>query len=474
MDSKKLYIIDTNVFIHDARALFAFKGAQVGIPLTVIQELDKFKTETSARGRNAREVIRSLDKMRELGSLAKGVELEDKTHIIILMPPSDGAVVERFKETSGDDFILATALAAKTAGANVCLISKDLNMRVRADALGLVTEDYKREYVAEDTFYKGWLDIPVAAGDLQIDDPGRLLRIVRDIYPEEPLFYNQFFFFHSERNPENYRVWRYQGDGGAETAKGILKPVHAPRLSWPIGPKNPQQLMALDLLFDDQVQLVTLFGPAGTGKTFLALVAALHKLLVEHEYKKVLVARPVEPLGRDIGYLPGDMQEKLYSWMQPVRDNMDFIMYKAQSGYERGLYEDAHGRESAGGDKDRKRKRDSRFRIPSLDELTRTDKVSLEAITYMRGRSIPDQYILIDEVQNLTPHEVKTLITRVGEGSKIILAGDPYQIDSPYLDFSSNGLVVTSEKFKGQQLFGSVFLEKSERSELSTMAAQLL
>lgn len=467
MDPKKLYIIDTNVFIHDARALFAFKGAQVGIPLTVIEELDKFKTETSARGRNAREVIRSLDKIRELGSLAKGVELEDKTHIIILMPPSDGEVVERLKETSGDDFILATALAAKNAGANVCLISKDLNMRVRADALGLVTEDYKREHVAEDTFYKGWLEIPVPAGELQQNDPGRIMRLIEAANPEEPLFANQFMLLQSERNPENYRVWQYKGEG-------VLKPVHAPRLSWPIGPKNPQQLMALDLLFDDEVQLVALFGPAGTGKTFLALVAALHKLLVEHEYKKVLVARPVEPLGRDIGYLPGDMQEKLYSWMQPVRDNMDFIMYKAQSGYERGLYEDAHGRESQGESKDRKRKRDARFKIPSLDELTRTDKVSLEAITYMRGRSIPDQYILIDEVQNLTPHEVKTLITRVGEGSKIILAGDPYQIDSPYLDFSSNGLVVTSEKFKGQKLFGSVFLEKSERSELSTMAAQLL
>ncbi|MCL5436643.1 MAG: PhoH family protein [Candidatus Dependentiae bacterium] len=232
--------------------------------------------------------------------------------------------------------------------------------------------------------------------------------------------------------------------------------------------------MACDLLFDDEVQLVTLFGPAGTGKTFLALVAGLHKLLIEHEYKKVLVARPVEPLGRDIGYLPGDIQEKLYSWMQPVRDNMDFIMYKAQSQHERGAYDEGEERQEEKHEKGRRRRRDSRWKIPSLEELTRTDRVSLEAIAYMRGRSIPDQYILIDEVQNLTPREVKTLITRVGEGSKIILAGDPYQIDSPYLDFSSNGLVISSEKFKGQQLVGTVFLDKSERSELSTLAAQLL
>ncbi len=474
MEPKKLYIIDTNVFIHDARALFAFKGGQVGIPLTVIQELDKFKTETSARGRNAREVIRSLDKMRELGSLAQGVELEDGTHISIIVPPPDGDVLKKFGQSGNDDLILATALAAKAQGRNVCLISKDLNMRVRADALGVVTEDYQKESIAEDSFYKGWIEIPVPAGELTQDDQGRIMRLLEDAKLDQPLYYNEFIFLQSERNPENYRVWRYQGDGSLKPREATLRPVHPPHITWPIGPKNPQQLMAFDLLFDDNVQLVTLFGPAGTGKTFLALVAALHKLLVEHEYKKILVARPVEPLGRDIGYLPGDIQEKLYSWMQPVRDNMDFIMYKAQSGYERGLYEDAQGREEKDDGKGRRRKRDGRWKIPSLDELARTDKVSLEAITYMRGRSIPDQYILIDEVQNLTPHEVKTLITRVGEGSKIILAGDPYQIDSPYLDFSSNGLVVTSEKFKGQKIFGSVFLEKSERSELSTMAAQLL
>lgn len=472
MDAKKLFVIDTNVFIHDARALYAFKGALVGIPLVVIQELDKFKTETSARGRNAREVIRSLDKMRELGSLAHGIQLEDKTELKILLPPRADDIMKQFNSLEGDDIILATALASESEGFDVVLISKDLNMRVRADSLGLTAEDYKRETVAEDDFYKGWLSIPVPAGELQQDDAGKVLRLVADAGVDlQQLVYNQFIMLHSERNPENYRIWRYQGGQ-------YLRPVRNPRLNWPIAPKNPQQLMALDLLFDDETQLVTLFGPAGTGKTFLILVAALHKLLVEHEYKKLLVARPVEPLGRDIGYLPGDIQEKLYSWMQPIRDNMDFITYKAQSAYERGQFEDANnGRDEESGKKGGNRKhrqRDMRSKIPSLDELVRTDKISLEAITYMRGRSIPDQYILIDEVQNLTPREVKTLITRVGEGSKIILAGDPYQIDSPYLDFASNGLIVTSERFKGQKVFGSVFLETSERSELSTLAAQLL
>ena len=231
--------------------------------------------------------------------------------------------------------------------------------------------------------------------------------------------------------------------------------------------------MALDLLFDDNVQFVTLFGPAGTGKTFLALLAGLHKVLVEDAYEKILVSRPVVPLGRDIGYLPGTIEEKLRSWMLPIYDNMEFIVHSVHSG--RHVEEVGHEQEN--NNKRKKKKRhDSREAtgLRPLDELTHHGKLSLEAITYMRGRSIPYQFILIDEVQNLTPHEVKTLISRAGTGSKIILAGDPYQIDSPYLDFSSNGLVVTSERFKGQPVFGTVYLETSERSELSKLAGELL
>ncbi len=462
MTDKKLYILDTNVLIHDSKALFSFKGAHIGIPITVLQELDRFKSETTSRGRNAREVIRTLDKLRELGSLAQGVTLEDKTVVqILLLPPVIS--IPSLGAKSDDDTILATILSMQAKGFEIHFITKDLNMRVKADALGIKTEDYHKEHIAEDDFYKGWLSFAVPAGDLQKDLPLILAQIAK----EQDLHTNEYIELFSERNPENFRLFRYNGNQ-------IFKPVKHPHIIWPILARNPQQLMALDLLFDDNIQLVTLLGPAGTGKTFLVLVAALHKLLVEREYKKVLIARPVEPLGRDIGYLPGDIQEKLYSWMQPVRDNWDFISHKAQSGYERGLHEDQHGIQKGARKSRKKSPADSIWRIPSIDDLSHADKLSLEAITYMRGRSIPDQYILIDEVQNLTPHEVKTLITRVGEGSKIILAGDPYQIDSPYLDFASNGLVVTSERFKGQSIFGSVFLEKSERSALSSLAAQLL
>jgi PhoH-like ATPase len=219
---------------------------------------------------------------------------------------------------------------------------------------------------------------------------------------------------------------------------------------------------------------VSLFGPAGTGKTFLALLAGLHQVLVDDAYKKMLVARPVVPLGRDIGYLPGTLEEKLHSWMMPIFDNMELITHAVSTARH---FDEIEGKSHSN---KREKKHGSRKQQPkrrgigSVEDLVAEGKLSLEAITYMRGRSIPFQFILIDEVQNLTPHEVKTLITRVGEGSKIVISGDPYQIDSPYLDFSSNGLILANERFKGQELFGAVYLETSERSPLSEMASKLL
>ena len=273
----------------------------------------------------------------------------------------------------------------------------------------------------------------------------------------------------SPHNPFNMRLFRYIGSD-------TFRSVTAPELKWSLLPRNIQQRMALDLLFDDAIKLITLIGPAGTGKTFLALVAALHEVLLYENYEKILITRPVIPLGPDIGYLPGDVREKLLTWMQPIYDNMDFIIHAShttQKGL--GIYreeEESHYMQARNKYKKRKVTREST--LPTLDELIARHKVSLEAITYMRGRSIPYQFIIIDEVQNLTPHEIKTLISRVGEGSKVVLTGDPYQIDAHHLDFSNNGLVVTSERFKGQSLFGTVFLETTERSELSRLAATLL
>lgn len=456
MAEKKIYVLDTNVLLHDPTAIFNFKGVTVGIPALVLEELDNFKGEGTGRGRNTREIIRLLDALRMRGSLSEGVKLENEgvVKVLFLREPIPQTP---FKLDVKDNEIILTALGARAEGYEVIFVSKDLNARVKADALGIPTEDYYREHISEDTFYKGWITIQVPSIQLKREFPEELVALAK-----EGLNLNQFILVESQHNPHNYQVFRYLGNGR-------FKHVQEPNFQWPLKARNPQQLMALDLLFDNSVQLVTLFGPAGTGKTFLALLAGLHKVLVEDEYEKLLISRPVVPLGRDIGYLPGTVEEKLHSWMLPIYDNMEFIVHSSQMKQQLGLVD----HEQQMRKKKFKEKREQRGLLP-MEDLIKHNKLSLEAITYMRGRSIPYQYIFIDEVQNLTPHEVKTLVSRVGEGSKIVLSGDPYQIDSPYLDFSSNGLIVTGDKFKNQRISGAVYLETTERSELSKLAGELL
>jgi PhoH-like ATPase len=464
MAHEKLYLIDTNVLVHDPQAIFSFEHAHVGIPIMVLEELDQFKSENSQRGRNTREVIRFLDLLRERGSLAEGVKLDNGGQLQVIFVPHEQPKPHVFKIDQPDNQILSTAQALKEKGYDVRFISKDLNMRVKADVLGIQAFDYLKDTISKNQFYKGWVTLQVPAVQLKRDIPPELT-----VYAKEYDFsLNEFVLAQSQHNPYNFRIFRYLGNN-------VFKPVEPPSFRWPITPRNPQQAMALDLLTDPSIQLVTLLGPAGTGKTFLALIAALHELLATEQFGKMLVTRPVIPLGPDIGYLPGDIQAKLHSWMQPIYDNMDLIVHAANAATSSiGIHHEETEQHYKGG-RHRHRNHNNKEKIlPALDDLIKRGKVSLEAITYMRGRSIPYQFIIIDEVQNLTPHEVKTLISRVGEGSKIILAGDPYQIDSPYLDFSSNGLIVATQRFKGQTLFGTVFLETSERSELSKLAGQLL
>lgn len=465
---KKMFVLDTNVLVHDPKALFDFGDAIVGIPAIVLEELDHFKKEGTDKGRNTRETIRLLDALRDKGSLADGVPLENGGELRVLF--MTGKIPEPpFKLKEEDNDILLTTLIQKNAGYDVHFISKDLNARVKAAALDIPTEDYLKEHISESEFYHGWVRDQVPSIQLKNDSP----KILGELAKEHPFTRHEFVLLESQNNPFNYRVFRSIGDKG-------FRPVHHPSLQWPLHARNAQQLMALDVLMDDSIQFVTLLGPAGTGKTFLALLAGLHKVLVEDQYERILISRPVVPLGRDIGYLPGDIKEKMHSWMMPIYDNMDFIVNSINmpdETYEMRLRKRADEKQHAPHHKHKgkqKSEHKERKRMVSVGELMKMDKLSLEAITYMRGRSIPYQYIIIDEAQNLTPHEVKTLVSRVGEGSKIVLAGDPYQIDSPYLDFSSNGLVVASERFKGQSIFASVFLETSERSELSKLAGQLL
>jgi len=463
---KKLFLLDTNVLLHDPMSLYAFGKSVVAIPMMALEELDQFKRENSDRGRNARDVTRRLDQLRELGPLNKGVPLDNGGSLCIVVAPAKELRDLILSAEFGDEGILGAALYLKKKGYDVRFISKDINARVKADVLGIEAEDYLRGRVTQQEFYKGWTQASVPAIELKKDDP----KILYNLLDENDLVINEFVWLYSDNNKQNYRIFRYLGEKK-------FQPVDMPKLMWPLRPRNPEQLMAMNLLMDKDIELVCLLGPAGTGKTFLSLLAGLHQILVEDAYKKMLVARPIVPLGPDIGYLPGDIHEKLHSWMQPIYDNMQLISHQAGSHHDDFGYDHlAKVAREGGKKKSRKKGRhgDRDYILRPLDKMIKEDKISLEAITYMRGRSIPYQYILIDEVQNLSPHEVKTIVTRVGEGSKIVLSGDPYQIDSPYLDFSSNGLVVSSNAFKGQKLAGTVYLDISERSELSSIAGKLL
>ncbi|HSW75717.1 MAG TPA: PhoH family protein [Candidatus Saccharimonadales bacterium] len=491
---EQLYILDTNVLIEDPEVIFRFQEARVGIPITVLEELDKIKIENSSRGASARLIARHLDKIRSSGSLKDGVKLENGTVVQILFEEgcSIGGIEQKpkLRIDIADNKILMVAVAMQTCGYDVIFVTKDINARIKADALGIKSQDYLRGLVLAENYYKGWQEFDIPSIELRKELPS----VLKDLAETNSVQCNEFIALYSKGNEYNRRIFRYRGGGS-------FREIIQPKVAWPISAKNMQQLMALDLLLDSDISMVSLTGPAGTGKTFLTLFVGLYSVLVTSEYYKMTIARSVVPLGHDIGFLPGDVQEKLRGWMQPMYDNVDMItrILATQTGaffdVEEEAYEDHnhhqrhsrrngdnHGRHS----KHRRRSAKKSFLhrehqqqrsynpIISLDDLINQRKVSLEAISYMRGRSIARQFIFIDEAQNLTPHEIKTLLSRVAAGSKIILSGDPYQIDVPYLDFSTNGLVVATDRFKGQPIFGSVFLPTSERSEVSRLVQELL
>lgn len=491
MIDKKFYVLDSNVLIEDPESIFSFKDAVLGIPITVLEELDRIKVESSGRGSNARLITRHLDQLAAKGSLADGIELDNGSIIKILFEMSQNHKYDLGFNVA-DNKILLNVVYLKEQGCNVTFITKDINARVKANALGIEAQDYLHGLVLVDNYYKGWQEHAISSNDLRQKEP----EILKDLVASNLIETNEFVVLASASNPCNQKIYRYRGAGD-------YKYVESPLVNWPISARNAHQIMALDLLFDQDIKMISLTGPAGTGKTFLAVLAGLHQVLETQDYLKMMIARSVVPLGHDIGFLPGDMQEKLHGWMQPIYDNVDLIthmiadrkkneqVHYQQQGFDRNWNEEDSYRSTRGHHGGGDRRRSSRNRggggyrggsykespereFRSLDDLIAKRKMSLEAITYMRGRSIPNQFILIDEVQNLTTHEVKTLLSRVGDGSKIILAGDPYQIDVPYLDFSTNGLVVATDRFRGQSLFGTVFMPKSERSELSRLVQELL
>lgn len=448
--ARKNYVLDTNVLLHDPGALFAFEDNNVVIPIYVIEEIDNFKKDLSELGRNARHVARQLDALRAHGSLSRPVPLDSGNGNGKAKGGTLRVVLGPHKPVAADDarrmdhYILELALAVRdeTADVPTILVTKDVNLRVRGDALGLATVDYEPEHITIDELYGGTMELD-ARGDLidRLYADGVLAAGELDTGGAR-LMANQYVLLRDVDSATHTGIGRY------DKAQDRLVIVRKLRDGvWGIRPRNKEQHYALDLLLDDSIRLVTLVGKAGTGKTLLALAAGLQRANEEQSFQKLLVSRPIFPLGRDIGYLPGDIEEKLGPWMQPIYDNLEFLMGLGKSARREGR---------------------------SYTELIDMGMVEIEALTYIRGRSLPNVYMIVDEAQNLTPHEVKTIITRAGEGSKIILTGDPYQIDNPYIDSSNNGLTTVAERFKDQPIAGHVTLTKGERSELAELATQVL
>lgn len=433
----KNYVLDTNVLLHDARALYAFEDNSVVIPIYVIEEIDTFKKDQTELGRNARQIARLLDQYRAGGGgLSQPQPMENGGTVRVALaanPPKNPSYDSR----SMDQRILEIAAEVRDQdrGRPTILVSKDVNMRIRGDALGLQTVDYDTERIAIEEMYLGHRELAstAAAIDQLYVDGGATVDV--ELYP------NEFVLLRDDATGKSALARFDKGQGRIVPVRKLRDGV------WGIRPRNKEQHYALDLLLNDDIKLVTLVGKAGTGKTLLAIAAGLQKVTEEDVYQKLLVSRPIFPLGRDIGYLPGDIEEKLNPWMQPIYDNLELLL---------GL--------------NRSDKKEGR----SYAELVDLGFVQVEPLTYIRGRSLPNVYMIVDEAQNLTPHEIKTIITRAGEGTKIILTGDPYQIDHPYLDASSNGLTTVAERFKPEALGGHVSLVKGERSPLAELATQVL
>lgn len=458
----KNFILDTNVLLSDTSAFYAFEEHDVILPLVVIEELDKHKSRHDEIGRNARQVVRELDALRQKGSLYHGVKLDHGGATGILRVAAAkglGDLPIELQSVKADNFIIALALelvnTEKALGSDIqhVLVSKDLNVRVKCDAIGVPSQDYLKMRLTTDkeNIYRGVMKIPSTSmiigsfydnGGISVIDAG----IDIDLYP------NQFVVLKDEAIVSGPKS--AIGRVTTRDNKQFLCPVfESAKGVFGLNPKNKEQTFALDLLLDNSVKLVSLLGPAGTGKSLLAVAAGLQQVqgiggMAEAPYNKLIITRPIQPLGKDIGYLPGTLEEKMEPWISPLKDSLNFLF----------------------GNKTRVGKTDEMM----LSMHIQKKRIEVEALTYIRGRSIPNAFILIDEAQNLSVHELKTIITRVSEGTKIVLTGDLHQIDNTHVDAYTNGLTYAVEKFKHYDIAGHVTLNKGERSALATLASQIL
>ena len=436
---RKTFILDTNVLLFDPLSINKFGNNKVFIPLVVVEELDRFKKDQNENGRNARHFARLVDQLRENGSLVKGVPINEKGLLQISILREPATTHTGIDLSINDNLILANALSLKEGGEEAVLITKDINLRLKADALGLAAEDYETSEISIDELYQGHKIFEVEASRLSDFESNRFLEISDE---ERKGFYpNEYIIMHETGNPQKRQLGRFYEKKG-----GIVPLIKAREGVWGVHPKNVEQQFAFDALLNNEINLVSLVGKAGTGKTLLAIAAGLESTIGQQKFSRVLVSRPIIPMGRDLGFLPGDVNEKLGPWMQPIFDNIDFLFGNQRSNNE----------------------------ATTWDELINQGLLHVEPLTYIRGRSLPNQYMIVDEAQNLTPHEIKTIITRAGEGTKIVLTGDSEQIDNPYLDAINNGLVYCIDRLKGEGIVAHTKLKQGERSPLSEIASELL
>jgi PhoH-like ATPase len=432
---QKTYVLDTNVLLHDPDALLTFTGNQVVIPFAVIEEIDNQKKRQDEIGRNAREVSQKLDQLRNNGRLAEGVPLPNGGTLRIelnhqeIIPAPSGLDHSKY-----DNRILAVAFNLNhVQNGAVTLVTKDLNLRVKADVLGIPAEDYGHVSVDYRCLYQGTDEYRVSRAEIEAFYRDGKISLNGNLNPLP----HQFIVMKS-----------FQNSSQSALARHFRNNLHAlsygDSINFGIRARNKEQRFALEILSDDRIKIVTLIGRAGTGKTLLALAVGLEKVLEQNGYARLLVTRPVIPMGEDLGYLPGSKEEKLRPWMQPIYDNLELLLGKGKEPYS------------------------------TLVHLMDRGLLEMEALTYIRGRSIPNQYIICDEAQNLSPHMIKTLITRVGEDSKIVFTGDPEQIDHPYLDAGSNGLTTLIERLKSEEIAGHVALIKGERSKVAELGSSIL
>ncbi|MCB0350692.1 MAG: PhoH family protein [Bdellovibrionales bacterium] len=433
-------VVDTNVILFDALAINKFQNADIYIPFVVIEEIDRFKRDLGENGRNARQFSRFIDLMRSQGSLADGVKIEKTNSIVYVTTDSGGneGLPKEFDQIKADNRILGKALQLQRLHPNskVELVTKDINLRIKADVYGIEAVDYRPESSNVEEMYEGMLELNLNPEMIDMFYKEKSLQIPEELYT--PIA-NQYLIMRDSSNENHSAIGRF--DMKLNRVVPLITPAES---IWGIHPRNVEQSFALDCLLNDEILFVSLVGKAGTGKTLLALAAGLYKTLDEGRFHRLLVSRPIFPMGRDIGYLPGDVEQKLNPWMQPIFDNIEFLM---------GSDKKASGR---------------------ARELINQGMVNIEPLTYIRGRSIPNQYLIVDEAQNLTPHEIKTIVTRAGQGTKVVLTGDCYQIDNPYVDSANSGLTYSVERFKNQPISAHMSLTKGERSELAELAANIL